>query len=57
MTVKRGNIMGIVYWLINLGYAFKFWGLGWGLTNIFFPVALLWDGLQYVIKLIHPGLN
>ena len=49
--------MQFVYWIINTGYAFKYWGIGWGIVNIFLPVALIWDLLKYAIKLVHPGLG
>lgn len=52
-----GGIMGFIYWIINIGYSFKFWGLGWGIFNIFIPVSLIWDAFKYLIKLIHPGIN
>ena len=51
------NIMGLIYWIINIGYAFKYWGFGWGIFNIFIPVSLIWDALTYLISLIHPGVH
>ena len=51
------GLMQFIYWIINIGYAFKYWGFGWGIFNIFIPVALIWDLFQHLIKWIHPGLQ
>lgn len=46
-----------IYWLVNVGYAFKYHGLIVGLINCIVPYALIWDGLMWLIKTIHGGVQ
>jgi hypothetical protein len=47
-----GELIETVYWLYSVIYAFKFWGFGWGLLNIFIPFAPLWDLVNFLINKI-----
>ncbi len=44
-----------IYWIVDVGYSFQYHGIGFGFLNIIFPYSLIWDGLMYLIKLIHGG--
>lgn len=47
------TISGII-WIINLIYAFKYWGFGYGILNIFIPFALIWDLFtKYLLHLVR----
>ncbi len=48
------KMIGFIYWFVDVGYAFKFYGAGYGVLNIFFPYSLAWDGFQKLVQIIHP---
>lgn len=53
MDIKISGLGG-VYWVFNLIYSFKVWGILHGILNMFIPYALAWD---MVVKFIIPALN
>lgn len=48
---ERIRIMKEIYWLFAVVYAFIAWGFGWGIFNIFIPIAPLVDLVKYIIHL------
>ena len=48
-------MIGLIYWIVNIGYAFQYHGFMVGLINIIIPYSLIWDGLMWLIRTIHGG--
>lgn len=47
-------MIGCIYWIFAVVYAFKVWGIGWGIVNVFLPFAPIMDGFKILYKL-HGG--
>lgn len=47
------SIIGWFYYIFALIWSFKFWGIGWGLVSIFFPIFPLIDLAQYAVAHLH----
>lgn len=43
------EILGFAYWLYCVIYAFMYWGIGWGILNIFVPFAPVWDLVKFLV--------
>ena len=37
------KVLYSLYYLFAVIYAFMYWGIGWGIINIFIPFAPIWD--------------
>lgn len=44
---------GGVFYLINLFYAFIYWGFWHGILNLFIPYALAWDIVKWIGAYLH----
>ena len=48
------KMISFIYWLVDVGYAFHFYGIGYGILNIFIPYSLAWDGFMKLVHIVHP---
>lgn len=46
---SNGGIFFLFYWLYAIYYSFVYWGIGWGILNIFFPFSPLWDLIKFLV--------
>ncbi len=44
------NLLSLTYYIFAIIYAFKFWGIGWGLLSIILPVFPLIDLAIFILN-------